>query len=110
LILMKSIYSNCREVVMWLGNEISEQYKGNDNPTIEDGPDKLVEYFVAQPKSSKHSDMAGKAGYEVYDAFIIILLLDTNKHFREQPCFHLINGGGMNGDETPAVVRRFRNA
>jgi hypothetical protein len=46
----------------------------------------------------------GKAGYEVYDAFIILLFLRKNLHFQQQLIFYLITGGGMNGDETPVVV------
>ncbi|KIM94387.1 hypothetical protein OIDMADRAFT_136327 [Oidiodendron maius Zn] len=71
VMLMKSIYSKCKEVIMWLGDGIPG--RPNDSLTIDEGSYKLIDYFAIQP-----------------------------------PIFHLITGGGMNGGETPAVVRRFR--
>ena len=106
VMLMKSIYSKCREVIMWLGDGIPG--RPNDSLTIDEGSCRLIDYFPEQPVSFRNPRMAGLAGYEVYDAFIILLYLGKNLHLKQQPIFHLITGGGMNGDETPAVVRRFR--
>lgn len=108
VMLMKGIYSKCREVIMWLGDGIPKL--PNDNLTIKEGSNKLTDYYAAQPVSFRDPNMTGRAGYEVYDAFIILLFLGKNLHFQQQPIFHLITGGGINGDETPAAVLRFRKA
>ncbi len=112
---MKSIYSNFREVLMWLGDgvPISGQLNtkanvyenGNHNLIIEEGHYKLVGYYAFQPPSFSHLVLAGRKGYEIHDAFIVILLLGREIIYGEQPCFHLENNG-----LTPPVIFRFRNA
>jgi len=115
VMLMKSVYSNCREVMMWLGDGVpildqsnTKAYvyeNANDNLTIEEGRYKLVEYYASQLSSFSYPALAGRKGYEIHDAFIIILLLGRDIHLQEQPYFQLENSG-----LTSLAALRFRNA
>lgn len=98
VMLMGSIYSKCREVIMWLGDGL-EEYPINDKLTIEEG----------ETLSSTGSSQRERR--EIYLAFLIVKQLGSNygtKHTQELPCITLLNRDRAISNQNQRAVRRFK--
>jgi hypothetical protein len=87
VMLMGKIYSNCRKVVMWLGDGVG----GN-----------TVDTFTVEAAKPSTPGINTPERSQVYDAFVVIHLLATDSHFNHIPFFHRFEDSGAT--ETSSIT------